>query len=202
MFSVSFNYAQNEDLSTDEVSSELYYFNPEINSSLSSYPSLSAKDKFRTGISMGSSFTNLYGTNFLSSYMAPHVSYDVDTRLRLTVGTMMTYTSFNSSQSAWNEHTQSYGEKMAQYYMFARGEYRLSKNINIRAATIFEVNPATQQNRTSIHNIGFDFRITDNAFIHADFNFGNYNFYDSYNPFYGGINRFDRRPFGYSPFYY
>lgn len=188
--------AQHEDYYVSPDTTELTFFNPETfeHASQNSSPfNRIDKDNFNVRLDMGSSYTNLFGTNVFSTYTAPQVSYDVNPKLRLSAGTMFSYTSFDSGFYN-NESSMSHENRIARYYMFAKGEYRLSENVNIRGATFFEVGQNQGHNRMHIHNIGFDFKLGENSSIHADFIFGNYsNPFDYHNPFYGGRNAFNNR---------
>lgn len=166
--------------------------------------SLNNDDRFRVNMQMGSSFTNFYGGNFFNSYAAPSVSYDASQRLRLTVGTVASFTTFNSSGMFGGENDMSHAQKIAKYYMFAKGEYLLTENLNIRASTIFSPGIAgigSTVNNSYMHNIGFDLRLGDNASVHADFRFINAsNPYEFHNPMFGGRDLFYHRGgFGLSP---
>lgn len=204
VFSLSVLTAQHNDyyIAADTSVSE----NSQQYKSLNNKPafSLNNDDRFRLNMQMGSSFTNFYGGNFFNSYAAPSVSYDASQRLRLTVGTIASFTTFNTSGMFGGEGDMSHAQKVAKYYMFAKGEYLLTENINIRASTIFTPGiavPGYTTDNSYMHNIGFDIRLGNNASIHADFRFINASSpYEFYSPMFGGNNLFFHRDgFGLNP---
>lgn len=157
---------------------------------------LDVEDRLNVNMQVGSSFSNFHGGNFFNSYAAPSVSFDATNKLRLSVGTMASFTNFNGSLYSGEGSQSDYGQRMTRYYMFARGEYLISENINLRASTIFSPSTVGFGNETNsyMHNIGFDVKIGENASFHADFNFiKSSNPYEFYTPGFGRNDMFNRR---------
>ncbi len=204
IFSLTVINAQHTDYYIEEDTS---YYTPSTENTYSfDRPSfgLNNQDRLRVNMQMGSSFTNFYGGNFFNSYAAPSVSYDASQKLRLTVGTIASFTTFNSSGMFGGENEMNHAQKIAKYYMFAKGEYLLTENINLRASTIFTPGiamPGYTSDNSYMHNIGFDIRLGNNASIHADFRFINASSpFEFHNPMFGGGDLFYHRGgFGLSP---
>ena len=160
------------------------------------------ESRFNTRLSMGSSFFSLGSSQYINTYFAPQVSYDFNPKLKLTVGSIATITHGNYSFSGV-EGEMSKAQKIANYYMYAKGEYRLTDNLNLRASTLFDISPQSLDLRPSVHHIGFDLKLSDNASIHADFSiYNNTNPFHYNNPFYRRNDFFNSSSsfFGTSPF--
>jgi hypothetical protein len=182
---------------------EKYFINPDDSSSYFSEKNIektpftkSKKMEFR--LNTGTSFTNMYGNGLFSSYVAPQVKYNFNQKFSLSVGTMMTVNTFPKGLPSWSDANNSKGNVMASYYMFAKGEYIVTDNFKVRAATLFDVTPASNQNRVNYSSLGFDYKIGENACISADFNFynGNQNNQLFDNPINGYFNNYHIRPYG------
>ncbi|MFO7791227.1 MAG: hypothetical protein R6V32_11730 [Bacteroidales bacterium] len=136
-------------------------------------------------LQVGSSVYSAGNAPHFSSYVAPSLRVDPPGKLSLSFGTSMIYSDFMTSTLPESQGD-SYFEKMATYQLYASGSYQVNKNLNIRGGASLTLLPTKDNETLKRGHIGFDYSISDNAFIQADFNFGNAM------PYYG--------PFGYSPY--
>ncbi len=130
------------------------------------------KDKINYSIRTGSSFSSFNGNSLFSSYIAPEVNIGITNRLSISAGEMITYGNVPSFMQWYENSTSSSFNKMANYYMYAKGEYLVNNNLILKAGGVFEVNSTTSN--LSFSTVGFDLKI-GKATISADINFINSN---------------------------
>ena len=153
------------------------------------YPALNKYDnKMQLHFSTGVSFSSFGNNTLFSKWIAPSFSYQVNPKLNLHFGTLISdensnYQSFNSEQKNINR------SNPTQAFIYISGDYQVTKSIRFRATTFNELpNGNPTQNYFYYNQMGVDIKVTDNFFISADFtnrnncNFGMYNssmFFDS-----------------------
>lgn len=129
------------------------------------------------GLNIGSSFSSFGNNPIFSSYLAPQLRVNTPGKLSMSFGSSFAYSSYPDMSSPESQDD-SYFKKMASYSMFLSGSYQYSENLNIRAGGSVIFFPGQENNSVKRGHIGFDYKIGDNAWIQADFEFG-----DAY-PFY------------------
>jgi len=142
------------------------------------------KPELRLGTSIG----NFGGSPFMSSFFSPALRIQPPGKFSLALGTSVSFS--NSMYQAMPESGTSYYQKMASYQMYAMGSYQVNEKFNIRGGMSVTYFPGSNLNATQTGykqgHIGFDLRVSEKAWISADFNFGERTPY--YSPY--GINSY------------
>lgn len=154
---------------------ELYYVSPDtsvqqFNDAAFQNAPVLPKKKLDLGVSMGSSFGSFYGNSVFSNYVAPEIRYNFNPKFSLTAGTMLTYSMYNGFSLPEENTSDNFWQKKASYYVYARGEYEVSNRLLIRAGGIAEVGSSDGSGFRS-GSFGVSYKIGEDSYIHADFQF-------------------------------
>jgi hypothetical protein len=163
------------------------------------------------GMQVGSSFTSgLIGGSMFTHSLAPSFNWDVSRRFNLQVGTIFSSTTMNgmnplfpySPQMAGGVSLSMYqGQRLFSSTVYAVGSYQVSPRLTLIGGTWLEqnnmhdvmMNSQAFDSRPRGGMFGFDYRITENLRIGAEFNVSSG--YNPFNPVYnlGGYgSSFDR----------
>ena len=193
LFSQNYNYYKNNN---DTIAYNKYKTNHK----------LFIEPKFDYRINLGTSFTNFDSHQIFNTFIAPEVSYRINPKLNISGGIL--YSSNIFSTNVKNIETQGLDNsfQMSSYYFFAKGNYKLTENINLRMSSIIEIEGLSSNINSSSYNFGMDFKLSENTFIHADVEIHNYNnprSFNIYNPIYNNnFNRHRDMYFMNNPFFY
>ncbi len=127
-------------------------------------------NKTRFHLSMGGSVTSFDNNTFFSKWVAPELTYQVNPKLNLHLGTMYLNENINiNSYNSENTLIQT-NSNFTRAFIYLSGDYQLNKNLRLRATTLNEV-PQKNINFENFgyNQIGFDLKITDNFYMSADF---------------------------------
>jgi hypothetical protein len=127
-------------------------------------------NKTQFHFSMGASVTSFDNNTFFSKWIAPELTYKVNPKLNLHLGSMYlnenyTINSFNYENQEINSNT-----NFTRAFVYLSGDYKLNSNIRLRATTFNEVPQKNSQfDNFGYNQVGFDLKITDNFYMSADF---------------------------------
>lgn len=166
---------------SDETS--VLYKKREVNSGKSLFFKKPLKPNF--GIQMGTSV----GTDFRngavwSNYFAPQVSYQVNPRFNVNIGTMFASHQFNTSLRT-GEGFNSTPARSLQTFVYTQGQYMVSERVRLTGTAFYELNqfsqPRMNAQATNFQSKGAsmhaDFKITDNFSVGAGVQISNGNPY-------------------------
>lgn len=131
----------------------------------------SENKKVQVQLSTGAGVMSFGGQTLFSTWVAPTVKYQLTPKFNLKVGAITMYGNMNNFQNyLYQENNTSKTDRLAQYYFFAQGEYKVNNKFTIRGTTMKEfsdqsLNPSPY----SMNHIGFDYKISDKVTINADF---------------------------------
>lgn len=156
-----------------------YYVKPEAGTTAINGPGIEKYDKrpfsenkrVQVGFSTGASFSAFGGGNLFSTWVAPEVSYKLTDKFSLKVGTVAMYhTATGLNNYISSENSASRTGRLAQYYLFAQGEYKYSNKLTLRGTTMREFSDISLNSHPySLNHVGFDYKIMDNMTLSADF---------------------------------
>ncbi len=131
----------------------------------------SENKRVQVAFSTGASFMAFGGGNVFTTWVAPEVKYKVTDKFNLKVGTIAMY---NVASGLTNyisaENSTSQAGRLAQYYLYAQGEYKYSERLTIRGTTMKEFSDQSiNPHPYSLNHIGFDYKINNKMSISADF---------------------------------
>jgi hypothetical protein len=193
-----------------------YYVKPDssgspiiLNKSDNSSPTIdkrpfSDNKRIQVAFQTGASFSTMGNNSIFNTWVAPEIKYQVTPKFSLTAGTVAMYGNYGNLQNYISkENSLTNADRLAQYYLFAKGEYKLNDRITFRGTTMKEVsNTSINPNPYSLNHLGIDIKLRDNVFLSADVQvakgrtpFGMY-YNNPYNPSFGYGNSF----FSSSPF--
>lgn len=145
--------------------------NQQFNLSQSDKRPFSDNKKVQVRLSTGASIMSFGGESLFNTWVAPEVKYQLTPKFNLKIGTVAMYGTMNNFQQyLYKENSVSQSEKLAQYFFYAQGEYKVTDKFTLRGTTMKEfsensLNPSPY----SMNHIGFDYKIKDNIMISADF---------------------------------
>ena len=161
------------------VNPENSNFNPAIGNQIKQNPDIepvydkrpfSNDKRVKVAFQTGASFTNFGNTSLFNTWIAPEVQFQVSPKFKMKVGTVAMYSMGSALQNyIYQENSSDFSNRLAQYYIYAQGEYKLSDRIRLRAATIQETpNNVMSSQRFSMNRFGIDWKIKDKVFLSAD----------------------------------
>ncbi|MDD3741496.1 MAG: hypothetical protein PHH30_09660 [Bacteroidales bacterium] len=156
------------------------YLNSDSTSNNNTQAFIKKDNKFHTAFSAGSMFSNYYGNNFLSNYLAPEIRYDFSDKFSISAGTMMTYSSAPSFLYGNNENDQVRNQNTMNYYMFMKGSYLINDKLRVHGSAVFDLSPRATSGQNAFNSFGFDYKIGENTYVSAEVSFSNFN---NNNPF-------------------
>ncbi len=120
----------------------------------------------------GTSFVNYYGQNIFLSYAGAMSSFNVNPKLRLSVGLLNTYDNINYGRTDFvlNSSTQITNKFNSDVYIIASGEYFLNDKMKIRSNNFINVD----DKKNSYYSFGIDYKIGEKSFFSADVSFSGY----------------------------
>ncbi len=121
-------------------------------------------------LSMGGSVTSFDNNTFFSKWVAPELTYKLNPKLNLHLGTMYLNENINiNSYNSENTLIQT-NSSFTRAFVYLSGDYQLNNTLRLRATTLNEV-PQKNSNFENFgyNQIGFDLKITDNFYMSADF---------------------------------
>ncbi|HOK38256.1 MAG: hypothetical protein WHW07_05855 [Bacteroidales bacterium] len=120
----------------------------------------------------GTSFGNYYGQNIFLSYAGATSSFNVNPKLRLSVGLLSTYDNLNYGRTDFvlNSSTQIANKINPNVYIIASGEYFLNDKMKIRSNNLINV----EDKKYSYYSFGIDYKIGEKSFFSADVSFSGY----------------------------
>jgi len=164
--------------------------------------SFAQNDNFNLKLTTGTSYMNFQGNSFMSSYVMPEFRYKFNDKLNFSTGILANVNYGSGFNVSKTENSLPINHKMYNSYLFAKGEYRVSSNMNLRGTTFLELNNQPKEQGSYFYNLGADFKITEKVFFSIDVNFAKINrtntgFYDPfymdiYNAFNNSVICFDR----------
>lgn len=171
---VSGTYAQNPDE---------FYVKPEDKSAISGNRFLqkensnydkrpfSENKKLTVSLQTGAGVSFSGAGNTFNTWIAPEVNYKLTQKLKISVGTIAMNSNYYNLQNYINaEGKISNNERITQYFLYAKGEYRISDRVNLRGSTMREFsNVKFNSNPFSLNHIGIDIKLSERASISADF---------------------------------
>jgi hypothetical protein len=135
-----------------------------------SYPALRSIDnKTQFHLNAGASYTSWGKNSVFSKWIAPEMSYQLNPKLTIHVGTMIL--NENSPISYFNsEQQQSIKPDPTRAFLYLSGDYQLNKSIRLRATTFNELKSKNPYlDAFSYNQIGIDVKLANNLFLSADF---------------------------------
>ncbi len=164
---------------------------------------LSVRMEMGTSFGLGSSSAGLFG-----AYLAPHISYQVNPRLRINFGAVVQNTNFINYYNPYNpyfpEYTQTFGSSINRTLIYAEGQYMATPRLMIstklyKEVSVFNepsINPRAMTPDGEGLAIGFNYMINEHTSIGASFGYSRGN--NPYNPFYNnGVGRLFGDPYGF-----
>lgn len=148
----------------------------------------------RLGIDVGSSVFGRNGNFFSREYFRPALHVNPTDKWHFSAGTSVQFTQTN--MSFLQNHSEDisdagYFEKMASYQMFASGNYRVNENFSLHGSMAVEYYPGSEFEASKYGRFGFDLKLSEEAWIHTDFQFAEIN-----NPYSGLMYRGMQPRFG------
>lgn len=127
-------------------------------------------NKTRFHLSMGGSVTSFDNNSIFSKWVAPELTYQLNPKLNLHLGTMYLNENMNINRYNSENTLVQTNSNYTRAFVYLSGDYQLNKKIRLRATTFNEI----PQKNSNIENfgynqIGFDLKITDNLYMSADF---------------------------------
>jgi hypothetical protein len=171
-----YGHAQTGDAYYIEPEKETTQFDfDEINTSISdSTHKFSMHPELRLGTSIGSFGT----TPYMSSFISPALRIQPPGKFSIIVGSSFSFSN-SMYQNFASEDKNGYYQKMASYQMYAMGSYRVNENLNVRGGMSVNYFPnqniSINQTTAKQGHFGFDYRLSKNSWVSADFNFGEHN---------------------------
>ena len=152
-------------------------------------------NKTRFHLSMGGSVTSFDNNSIFSKWVAPELTYQLNPKLNLHLGTMYLNENMNINRYNSENTLVQTNSNYTRAFVYLSGDYQLNKKIRLRATTFNEI----PQKNSNIENfgynqIGFDLKITDNLYMSADFISVKGRMFSS-NPFYESTLPFGRGAF-------
>ncbi|OFY81140.1 MAG: hypothetical protein A2275_00040 [Bacteroidetes bacterium RIFOXYA12_FULL_35_11] len=126
--------------------------------------------RVKVAFQTGASFSSFGNSSLFNTWVAPEVQFQVSPKFKLKVGTVAMYSMGSALQDyLYNENTTDFSNRLAQYYLYAQGEYKINDRLRLRAATIQETpNNVLSSQRFSMNRFGIDWKIKDKVFLSAD----------------------------------
>jgi hypothetical protein len=168
------------------------------------------------GLQVGSAFSSgLRGGNMFTHSVAPSLNWDVSRRFNLHVGTIFSSSVMNginpffpyTSHMAGGESINTFhGQRIFSSTVYAAGSYQVNPRLTLIGGTWIEqnnmrdilMNPQAFDSRPRGGMFGFDYRVTDNFRIGAEFNVSSG--FNPFNPlYYQGSGSFYRNHGFHSP---
>jgi hypothetical protein len=163
---------------------------------------LTIRMEMGSGFGVGSGSAGLFGV-----YVAPHLSYRVNPKLRVNFGAIVQNTNFINYYNPFNpyfpEYTQTFGSSINRTYVYAEGQYLATPRLMINTKVFKEVsvfnepsiNPRALAPDSEGVSIGFNYLINEHTSIGASFGYSRGN--NTYSPFYDrGMGSPFGNPFG------
>ena len=115
---------------------EVEYVNEDY---VTSFDSLTTKDKLHYGFELGASFgnSNTYG-NYFSTYYKPMISYDVSPRFSINTGLTYINSSVSNVPTISENRYQFFSGNISQYYAFIGGQYKISEKLSIGGSVFYD----------------------------------------------------------------
>lgn len=139
----------------------------------------------RPELRLGTSIGTFGSTPYAGSFVSPALHIQPPGKFSIIVGASLSFSN-SMYHSIPDDSENGYYQKMASYQMYAMGSYRVNENLNVRggmSVTYFPGNDfSSLQDGYKQGHFGFDLKVSENTWISADFNFGDYNPYQ-YSPF-------------------
>lgn len=131
----------------------------------------SENKRVQVKVSTGASVMSFGGEALFNTWVAPEVKYQLTQKFSLKVGTVAMYGTMNNFQQyLYKENNTTQTDKLAQYFFYAQGEYKVSDKFTLRGTTMKELSDnSLNPSPYSMNHIGFDYKIKDNVIISADF---------------------------------
>jgi hypothetical protein len=165
--------------------------------------------KYSFNLSIGSSISSINGSGpFLSTYIAPQIQYNYNSKFSFGGGVIITNSPFNTPILYSNEKTTSLAvQRTTQSLLFVNGTYHPTDRLSFTAMAYKSLNvnnESTTKNQLNAFNnnmqgflINMNYKITEHSSINVGFNYSE----GGYNPFYqhSGINAMGSS--GFNPMY-
>ncbi len=134
--------------------------------------SLMNDDKMHFSFQTGVNAMSFGKSSMVSTFVAPQLTYQVNPKLNITVGTIALNSNFNNMMYYnYNEGTSTAVPNSTQMFLYLKGDYQLTDRIRLRGTTFREVSNSSNptSNPFSFNQVGIDFKISDHVSMSADF---------------------------------
>jgi hypothetical protein len=158
-------------------------------------PMTRTDNKVSVRMEMGSTFGLGNGSDALFGvYAAPHISYQVSSRLRVNVGAMIQNSNFlnyyNPYYSHYPEYTRTFDSNITTTQVYAEGAYLVNPRLVVSARVYKTVstfgepqmNPRIRDLEGDGASVGFNYKVTDNFQVGAQVGYSRGR--QPYDPFY------------------
>ncbi|MBI5219093.1 MAG: hypothetical protein HY958_09205 [Bacteroidia bacterium] len=147
---------------------------------------LSDNKKLQVRFQTGVSFASFGGANIFNTWVAPEVKYQLTPKFNLKVGTVAMYSNMSDLQNyIYHENSVTPGQRLAQYFMYAQGEYKVNDKIRLRGTSMREFSDLSiNPHPFSLNHLGVDIKLKEKVFLSADIQFAKGNF--PYGMYYNG----------------
>ncbi|MBN2347290.1 MAG: hypothetical protein JXJ22_00545 [Bacteroidales bacterium] len=141
--------------------------------------------KVKLNFSAGTNFS-FYGKNRYSSgtYIAPNLSYTIFPRLKVRVGSILSYENFMGDFSQEMTGGLSETNGFYSFFLYASGEYLVNDRLTftgsvfkrLTPAPYYQMNPRAMNYRSQDYSVGFNYKITEGLSIGGQVRFSDYNY--------------------------
>ena len=134
--------------------------------------SLINDDNMHFSLQTGVNAMSFGKSSMVSTFVAPELSYRINPKLNITVGTIALNSNFNNMMYYnYNEGTSTAIPNANQMFIYLKGDYQLTDRIRLRGTTFREVSNSSNptSNPFSFNQLGVDFKISDHVSMSADF---------------------------------
>ena len=129
-------------------------------------------NKTNFSLQTGLSFYSFGKQSFFDKWIAPGITYNLTSKLHLTIGTVAMFSNFGSFQSNTNsEGIKTVSQNSSgQYFLFAQGDYLLNSKITLRGTILKEIPNAMNPHPLNINRVGVDYKVSDRCTLSFDCN--------------------------------
>jgi hypothetical protein len=157
------------------------------------------KNKTHFGFSAGSNvFVSSHRSVISEIYTAPYFDYEVNSKLSLSSGFLITNSTFNIN-SVKGESIEYLPQNLSQNYLFFHGAYKLNEKVTLYSSGYYSLNKLYNKENHNLLNFdnkgysfGIDYKMTKHSNIGVEFHFDNrnnpYNNLNFNNPFQNNLS--------------
>lgn len=158
---------QLHDFENDKLEKKHPFFNPK---------------KTNISLEMGTSFGSSGGGNMFSTFISPKISYDINPKLRITVGSVLSKTNINGAEiyNIWEGKARKINANVNSNLMYAEGQYMVNDRLIISGSIFYEKNDFGNMDNSGMHpsafnfgdskggSIGFDYKINEKTSLSGE----------------------------------